>query len=138
MAGINGMGAWSNSNPFGSQDPEVVRVAAEEKIVGNQGDQIQAQPSGQDEVNQSENTLTNGDVRKSDLDHFGSMNIIERVPSTEEPLLPLNSRDVCAFIVNKMIGTGIFTTPATVLFLTKSKGEALGLWILGFAYVLIR
>jgi hypothetical protein len=56
----------------------------------------------------------------------------------EDPTLPLNSRDVGAFIVNKMIGTGIFIQPPAVLLLTRSKGEALGLWVLGFIYTLIR
>jgi len=35
-------------------------------------------------------------------------------------------------------GTGIFVSPATVLILTKNKGEALGLWVLSFVYVLVR
>ncbi len=56
----------------------------------------------------------------------------------EDPTLPLNSRDVGAFIVNKMIGTGIFIQPPAVLLLTRSKLEALGLWVLGFIYTLIR
>ena len=51
---------------------------------------------------------------------------------------PLNSRDVCSFIVNKMVGTGIYTAPPVVMLLTRSKGEALGLWFVGFAYTLIR
>jgi hypothetical protein len=64
--------------------------------------------------------------------------VVERVLPFDDPVWPLNSRDVCAFIVNKMIGTGIFSAPPTVLLLTRSKGEALGLWVLGFVYTLIR
>jgi hypothetical protein len=38
-----------------------------------------------------------------------------------------------------MIGTGIFTTPVAILVKThNNKGLALGLWILGFVYTLIR
>lgn len=55
----------------------------------------------------------------------------------EDPTLPLNSRDVGAFIVNKMIGTGIFIQPPAVLLLTQNKVEALFLWVLGFLYTLI-
>jgi len=55
----------------------------------------------------------------------------------EDPTLPLNSRDVGAFIVNKMIGTGIFIQPPAVLLLTQSKVEALFLWVLGFLYTLV-
>jgi hypothetical protein len=50
---------------------------------------------------------------------------------------PLNWQDVAALIINKMVGTGIYTTPSAVLLLTRSKGEALGLWIIGFVYTLI-
>lgn len=63
---------------------------------------------------------------------------IIQVPAMTDPLLPLNARDVAAFIINKMIGTGIFVSPATVLILTRSKSEAIGLWIAGFLYVLVR
>lgn len=59
------------------------------------------------------------------------------VESREDPTLPLNARDVGAFIVNKMIGTGIFIQPPAVLLLTQSKVEALFLWVLGFLYTLV-
>ena len=65
---------------------------------------------------------------------------VQTVPLPDAPLpRPLDSFDVAAFIVNKMIGTGIFTTPVTVLIQTHNDKElALGLWILGFVYTLIR
>jgi hypothetical protein len=63
---------------------------------------------------------------------------IEPVEHGHNPTLPLNSRDVCAFIVNKMIGTGIFIQPPAVLLFTQSKVEALFLWVLGFLYTLVR
>ena len=62
---------------------------------------------------------------------------ISPVEPREDPTLPLNARDVGAFIVNKMIGTGIFIQPPAVLLLTQSKVEALFLWVLGFLYTLV-
>jgi hypothetical protein len=46
--------------------------------------------------------------------------------------------DVSALIINKMIGTGIFTGPPTILLYTGNKTTALCLWAGGFAYTLIR
>jgi hypothetical protein len=63
---------------------------------------------------------------------------VPRIPANEDPLFPLNYRDVAAFIINKMIGTGIFVSPATVLILTRNKVEALFLWVLGLVYALVR
>jgi hypothetical protein len=62
---------------------------------------------------------------------------VSPVESIKDPTLPLNARDVGAFIVNKMIGTGIFIQPPAVLLLTQSKVEALFLWVLGFLYTLV-
>ena len=50
----------------------------------------------------------------------------------------LSSWDVAALIVNKMIGTGIFTGPSIVLQLTLNKNVAIGLWVLGLLYTIIR
>lgn len=36
-----------------------------------------------------------------------------------------------ALILNKMVGTGIFVTPATVLAISGSKGISLILWLVG-------
>jgi hypothetical protein len=46
--------------------------------------------------------------------------------------------DVAALIINKMIGTGIFTGPFTVLQFTHNKSVAIGLWVLGFGYTILR
>lgn len=46
----------------------------------------------------------------------------------------LNKWDVASLIINKMIGTGIFTAPSSVLQVAKSPGLACGLWLLGFLY----
>jgi hypothetical protein len=50
----------------------------------------------------------------------------------------LGSFDVFALIVNKMIGTGIYTAPSTVLLYTGSKQLSLGLWGVGFFYTIMR
>jgi hypothetical protein len=63
--------------------------------------------------------------------HAGLRNAYRDIPR------PLNWQDVAALIINKMVGTGIYTTPPAVLLMTRSKGEALGLWIVGFSYSLI-
>ncbi|KAF8461224.1 amino acid permease-domain-containing protein [Kalaharituber pfeilii] len=52
----------------------------------------------------------------------------------EQALPSLTMWDVVALTVNKMVGTGIFTAPPLVLLYTQNKGEALGLWIVGFIY----
>ncbi|CZR51708.1 uncharacterized protein PAC_01585 [Phialocephala subalpina] len=52
-------------------------------------------------------------------------------------LAPLKTFDVFSLIVNKMIGTGIFTAPVQVLLATQSKQLALGLWALGFIYTIM-
>lgn len=62
---------------------------------------------------------------------------IQPVQPGPDPIHPLNWRDVCAFIVNKMIGTGIFIQPPAVLLLTGSKAVALALWLAGFTYTLV-
>ena len=50
----------------------------------------------------------------------------------------LGSFDVFALIVNKMIGTGIYTAPTTVFILTENKQLSLGLWAVGFVYTIMR
>ena len=46
--------------------------------------------------------------------------------------------DVAALIINKMVGTGIFTGPFAVLRSTNNKTVAVSLWALGFLYTIIR
>jgi len=62
--------------------------------------------------------------RRCSLQHPGHCQIIGVFPH-------------CSLIVNKMIGTGIFTTPATVLFLTGNAQLSLGLWAVGFFYTIM-
>jgi hypothetical protein len=46
----------------------------------------------------------------------------------------LSTLEAASLIVNKMIGTGIFTTPGLILFLTQNKALALSLWVIGGIY----
>ena len=50
----------------------------------------------------------------------------------------LKAMDVFGFIVNKMVGTGIYTSPVMVLILTGSRGAAIGFWIIGVGYTFVR
>lgn len=75
---------------------------------------------------------------------------INQIPSTTEldgPPDPTPGRasnqtlgafDIASFNINKMIGTGIFTTPGTILLLTGNKAVSLALWIVGWAYTYLR
>ncbi|KAK4663394.1 hypothetical protein QC763_0098100 [Podospora pseudopauciseta] len=57
--------------------------------------------------------------------------------SEERGTGPLGVFDIFAFIANKMIGTGIYTAPASVFLLTGRKNLTLGLFGVGFFYSLI-
>ena len=50
----------------------------------------------------------------------------------------LRSIDVFGFIVNKMIGTGIYTNPAMVLVLTGNRTTAISFWVIGLIYTVVR
>jgi len=50
----------------------------------------------------------------------------------------LGTWDVAALIINKQIGTGIYTTPGLVLSLTGSKTISLGLWLVGGIWAMLR
>jgi hypothetical protein len=50
----------------------------------------------------------------------------------------LDAWDVFALIANKMVGTGIFTTPTTVLLLIGSKRECVVFWLVGWFLTAIR
>lgn len=54
--------------------------------------------------------------------------------STNVPQRHLEYLQVTFLMINQAIGNGIVTTPAYVLFLTKSKPLSIGLWALGGAY----
>lgn len=87
---------------------------------------------------QHENGRNGAPLNPTGTTGIDSVQHFNQLPTFRDTPRPLNSRDVCSFIVNKMVGTGIYTTPPVVLLLTRSKGEALGLWFVGFVYTLIR
>ncbi|KAF5635794.1 high-affinity methionine permease [Fusarium sp. NRRL 52700] len=62
-------------------------------------------------------------------------------PRDEEPFEAygqgLGFFDVFSLIVNKMIGTGIYTSPTAVFLLTGNKSLTLGLFTIGFFYCLM-
>ncbi|CAO2656259.1 Nn.00g050620.m01.CDS01 [Neocucurbitaria sp. VM-36] len=53
------------------------------------------------------------------------------------PRTNLTILDVAALILNKQIGTGIFTTPGAVLLSTRSKGLSVALWTIGGFWTLM-
>jgi hypothetical protein len=66
---------------------------------------------------------------------------IGRAPSYHETMKvesrQLSTIDIACLILNKMVGTGIFTTPGYVLALTHGKGLSLFFWAAGGAYVIL-
>ena len=50
----------------------------------------------------------------------------------------LGALDVFALTVNKMIGTGIFIYPTTVLILTGSREMAMSFWVIGVIYTFLK
>ncbi|KAK1994442.1 hypothetical protein LX36DRAFT_584345 [Colletotrichum falcatum] len=49
----------------------------------------------------------------------------------------LDTFDIFSLIVNRMIGTGVYTAPAAVYLMTEQKILTLGLWGIGFLYSVI-
>lgn len=50
----------------------------------------------------------------------------------------LGSFNIFSLIINKMVGTGIYTSPAIIYRMTGSKSITLALFNIGFIYCLIR
>jgi hypothetical protein len=80
-------------------------------------------------------STSNGTSNQPDASPVQSVLSVEPV---DLPARPLEVWDVASLIINKMIGTGIFTAPPTVLLMTGRPGLAFGLWLLGFAYTIVR
>lgn len=77
----------------------------------------------------------------ADLSQDGPYRARRDAPDDEKDPLEigaLQTFDVFALIVNKMIGTGIFSAPATVFMLTGRKWLTLMLFAIGFVYSLLR
>jgi hypothetical protein len=136
------MGRWTFEPTFAPEgadvQPDGTFTGQEiplEQFQGNQHNDQQALNGPQATVGPpapiNNGLLENGDGQAAEAP-------VEPAEHGYDPMLPLNSRDVCAFIINKMIGTGIFIQPPAVLLFTQSKVEALFLWVLGFLYTLVR
>lgn len=81
------------------------------------------------------NARTNSDnsnpgFKKPDLEDWDENNL-------SGPRTNLTILDVAALILNKQIGTGIFTTPGSVLLSTRSKSLSVGLWTIGGFWTLM-
>jgi hypothetical protein len=69
------------------------------------------------------------------------VNDTPRIRKSEQAIVArkdLGTWDVASLIINKQIGTGIFTAPGLVLSLTGSKTIALSLWVAGGVWALLR
>lgn len=132
---VDHLGQWTTTQTFPTEGLSVGPDGA--LIEPWEGEQLSGAHSSVEKPTDEPETQ-NGATFNGAFNTGETFDYIEPIPLGEDPELPLNSRDVCAFIVNKMIGTGIFVQPPAVLLLTRSKGEALGLWVIGFVYTLIR
>lgn len=81
-------------------------------------------------------------VRQDTLQPYDGGPFVPRDPQDDEPFDAwdegLGVFDVFSLIVNKMIGTGIYTSPTAVFLLTGNKSLTLGLFVVGFLYCLMR
>lgn len=57
--------------------------------------------------------------------------------STNVPRRNLRVHDVAGLILNKVVGSGIFTTPGLVLALTKHKPTSIVLWVVGGIHAML-
>lgn len=137
--------SYPTSNPT-SSDGEVA-IAMENLHSSDNKPDESIDSSSRSDVNRSQFDITAGisggsAAPNNELNWPGAQDI-ETTPmylaaTVDEPPRPLRWWDVSSLIINKMIGTGIYTAPPAVLILTGNKREALGLWITGFVYTLVR
>jgi hypothetical protein len=134
----------SRPNPFEKQArPASLTEAGQAALETNENLKkrnpfLPKEQNGNGNHDQHENGTDGAPLNSTETTGNGVLEHFDQLPTFGDTPRPLNSRDVCSFIVNKMVGTGIYTTPPVVLLLTRSKGEAFGLWIVGFVYTLIR
>lgn len=138
----------SRPNPFERQARPASITEADQSVKVIQGPPVETferqnpflpkEQNRNEHHEQHENGTNGAPLKPAATTGSGSLQHFVQLPTFGDAPRPLNSRDVCSFIVNKMVGTGIYTTPPVVLLLTRSKGEALGLWFVGFLYTLVR
>lgn len=110
-------------SPFGNQPfPGIyVREKTPPPTVENRAEL----PNGEDDYEMANMPSPLGVVSPNDVNR-GRVNY-KRIP--EKRMLGYMS--TAALIINKMIGTGIFSMPSSVLTSTGSKGASLFLWVTG-------
>lgn len=74
------------------------------------------------------------DIASQDGDEEESLPLAVRVDAHRD----LGWVDVAALIINKMVGSGIFTGPYLALTYTQNKNVFIVLWVLGFVYTVAR
>ncbi|CRG91397.1 Low-affinity methionine permease [Talaromyces islandicus] len=89
-------------------------------------------PSGHIEVRRQSTSIS----RNRDFAEYG-INDYDSGSQETVVLRSLRTWDVAALIINKMVGTGIFTTPGVVLSLTGSKTISIILWLVGGVHTLL-
>ena len=72
-----------------------------------------------------------------DQDHHNHGQADIRQPVVLRTAGPLTTFDVFSFIVNKVVGTGIFTAPPMVLALTGDWRVAITLWAVAFLWSIV-
>lgn len=91
-------------------------------------------PSDQHNVEDKEAEIASR-AQRGDLDDSDEASLADGwTESTDVPRRHLGFIQVSALMINQMVGSGIFTTPATVLLLTGSKPVSLVLWAVGGVY----
>lgn len=86
-------------------------------------------PSFKDVLRQQSQTLKHQDDASSADSKFSE--------STNVPRRNLRVHDVAGLILNKVVGSGIFTTPGLVLALTKHKPTSIFLWVIGGIHAML-
>lgn len=92
-----------------------------------------------EDITESKNLESEHQNRHNGFDDFDDVSVDAAwTESTDVPRRRLGFIQVSALMINQMIGTGIFSTPATVLLLTGSKPISLALWAVGGIYSFLR
>jgi hypothetical protein len=101
-------------------------------------------PVNEDHIDHSRSEIgtplqrTPSQVTQKSYDHTDDPYLQEPDPHHDERATQIDRQkgtwDVLALVLNKMIGTGIFTVPGLVLALTQSTRVSVGLWVAGGLY----
>ncbi len=101
-------------------------------------------PGGDPVPNPTAPSQTLAAIPPPPADNEGPQSLFKPCPANLDPqqdgwaTAALETFDVFALIVNKIIGTGVYSSPATVFLLTGNKALTLGLFFVGFGYSLVR